>query len=163
MLLRSLFCNSASSLVKSTGVLLLSGFLEAEELLKMVKRWLKLIPGFVSSVFFLPFQFFFFLSVSSHPCLSLPFFPWFCFSPGSVIFFVSFPPCLFVSSVFFFFFPPLSSRFFLVLSSLRMPCCPMLSVFNAGVKAAVFFFFGWRRWTVLRLFCVLVLDVLKVL
>jgi hypothetical protein len=40
------------------GVLLLSGFLEAEELLKMVKRWLKLIlclplsPVFVSSVFF---------------------------------------------------------------------------------------------------------------
>ncbi|KAJ6968830.1 hypothetical protein NC653_036718 [Populus alba x Populus x berolinensis] len=38
MLLRSLFCNSASSLVKSMGVLLLSGFLEAEDLLNMVKR-----------------------------------------------------------------------------------------------------------------------------
>ncbi|KAJ6940641.1 hypothetical protein NC651_006698 [Populus alba x Populus x berolinensis] len=34
--------SSTSSLVKSMGVLLLSGFLEAEELLKMVKRWLKL-------------------------------------------------------------------------------------------------------------------------
>jgi hypothetical protein len=44
-----------------------------------------------------------------------------------------------------------------------MPCGPVLSVFHAGVKAAVFFFFGWRRWTVLRLCFVLVLDVLKVL
>jgi hypothetical protein len=35
---------------------------------------------------------FFFLSVSSHPCLSLPFFPWFCFSPGSVICFSFLPP-----------------------------------------------------------------------
>jgi len=97
-----------------------------------------------------PPVFFFFLSVSSHPCLSLPFFPWFC------DFFRFFPPCLFVSSVFFlrkpeattrpllffFFSPPLSSRFFLVLSSLRMPCGPVLSVFNAGVKAAFFFFSG---------------------
>ncbi|KAJ6994351.1 hypothetical protein NC653_017239 [Populus alba x Populus x berolinensis] len=52
--------SSASSLVKSMEVLLLSGFLEAEELLKMVKRWLKTdsvsppLPGFVSSVFFFP-------------------------------------------------------------------------------------------------------------
>ncbi|KAG6769574.1 hypothetical protein POTOM_025222 [Populus tomentosa] len=37
-------CFQCSFLVKSMGVLLLSGFLEAEELLKMVKRWLKLIP-----------------------------------------------------------------------------------------------------------------------
>jgi hypothetical protein len=65
--------------------------------------------------------------------------------------------------LFFFLLSLLSSRFFLVLSSLRMPCGPVLSVFNAGVKAAVFFFFGWRRWTVLRLCFVLVLDVLKVL
>jgi hypothetical protein len=70
---------------------------------------------------------FFFLSVSSHPCLSLPFFPWFCFSPGSVIFFsfvstVSFlkkpeatpRPLLFFfflsllsPAVFFWFYPPL--------------------------------------------------------
>jgi len=43
---------------------------------------------------------------------------------------------------FLFFCPPLSSRFFLVLSSLRMPSGPVLSVFNARVKAAVFFFSG---------------------
>ena len=49
---------------------------------------------------------------------------------------------LFFFSFLFLLSPPLSSRFFLVLSSLRMPCGPVLSVFNAGVKAAVFFFFG---------------------
>lgn len=39
----SVLCFQCSSLAMSMGVLLLSGFLEAEELLKMVKRWLELI------------------------------------------------------------------------------------------------------------------------
>jgi hypothetical protein len=99
-----------------------------------------------------------FFSSSLFPVTPVFLFP---FSPGSVsplvlwFFFVSFPPVrsspLFLfeetrgyptSTPFLFLLSPLSSRFFLVLSSLRMPCGPVLSVFNAGVKAAVFFFSG---------------------
>ncbi|KAJ6934946.1 hypothetical protein NC652_010046 [Populus alba x Populus x berolinensis] len=66
------------------------------------------LPFSVASSAFLRFlvtvlsPLFFFRSVSGHPCLSLPFFPWFCFSPGSVIdFFFSLFFCSFVSSVSF--------------------------------------------------------------
>lgn len=81
MLLRSLFCNSASSLVKSMEVLLLSGFLEAEELLNMVKRCWK-------PILCLPFS----------PVLS-PLFPWEETEETKSGFFVSFPVSL---SAFFF-------------------------------------------------------------
>jgi len=88
-------------------------------------------------------------------CLALPFSVQFlsCFLPLFLLFLPSpvrsSPLFLFEETrgspcplLFFFLLSLLSSRFFLVLSSLRMPCGPVLSVFNAGVKAAVFFFSG---------------------
>jgi len=53
-----------------------------------------------------------------------------------------FLPSPLLCSVFSFFSPPHLQLFFLVLSSFRMPCGPLLSVVNARVKAAVFFFFS---------------------
>jgi len=50
-----------------------------------------------------------------------------------------------VHSFSFSFLLPSPAVFFLVLSSLRMPCGPVLSVFNARVKAAVFFFFRVKK------------------
>jgi hypothetical protein len=139
MLLRSLFCNSASSLVKSMGFFSCLGSWR----LKSCWRWWR--DGWN----------WFCVSPSPRFCL-LYFLPFFF---GSVLFFCFLPPCSFVSSVsfwrnqrlpprplfFFFFLSLFSSRFFfffLVLSSLRMPCGPVLSVFNARVKEAVFFFSG---------------------